>query len=191
VPSALRLALGAATLGLAACSFIPTYQRPEAPIAPTYPAETAPDSVAGGTAAADVDWQHFFADARLQRLIDLALVNNRDLRVAVLNIEQARAAYDIRRADLWPTVGAGITVERQPGTSASQFTTYAVGVAVSNWEVDLFGRVRAQSQAALSQYFATAEARKAVHISLVASVANAYLNVLADEELLRVTQQTL
>ncbi|MBV9889964.1 MAG: efflux transporter outer membrane subunit, partial [Rhizobacter sp.] len=178
-------------LALAGCSFIPTYRRPAAPVAPTYPAETAPDSVTGGAAAADVDFHAFFADARLKRLVELSLVNNRDLRVAVLNIEQARATYDIRRADLWPTVGAGVTAQRQPGVTATQFTTYGVGVAVSNWEVDLFGRVRALSQSALAQYFATAEARKAVHTSLVASVADAYLNVLADEELLRVTQDTL
>ena len=177
-------------LALAGCSFIPTYQRPAAPVAPTYPPETAPEAVAGGTAAADLDWQRFFADQRLKRLIELALVNNRDLRVAVLNIEQTRALYGVRRADELPTVGVGASATRAPvGNSVAN--VYAVGLQVASYELDLFGRVRSLSQAALAQYFATAEARKAVQISIVSSVAGAYLNVLADEELLRVTQETL
>ena len=188
--SALSRVVAAASVALAGCSFIPTYQRPVAPVAPTYPPETLPDSVAGGTAASDLDWQRFFADARLKRLIELALVNNRDLRVAVLNIEQARALYQVRRADELPTVGVGMTATRQPFGNTI-VNAYAVGAQISNYELDLFGRVRSLSQAALAQYFATAEARKAVQISIVASVADVYLNVLADEELLRVTQQTL
>ena len=188
--SALSRVVAAASVALAGCSFIPTYQRPAAPVAPTYPPETLPDSVAGGTAASDLDWQRFFADARLKRLIELALVNNRDLRVAVLNIEQARALYQVRRADELPTVGVGMTATRQPFGNTI-VNAYAVGAQISNYELDLFGRVRSLSQAALAQYFATAEARKAVQISIVASVADVYLNVLADEELLRVTQQTL
>jgi len=190
VPSALRLGLCAAALALSACSLIPTYQRPAAPIAPTYPPETAPDAVGGPVAAADLDWQRFFADPRLKRLIELALVNNRDLRVAVLNIEQTRALYQVRRADELPTVGVGASVTRTP-VGNGVLTAYAVGAQVSSYEIDLFGRVRSLSQAALAQYFATAEARKAVQISIVASVANAYLNVLADDELVRVTQETL
>ena len=190
MPSALRLGLGAAALALSACSLIPTYQRPAAPIAPTYPPETAPDAVGGPVAAADLDWQRFFADPRLKRLIELALVNNRDLRVAVLNIEQTRALYGVRRADELPTVGVGASATRTPvGNSVAN--VYAVGAQVASYEIDLFGRVRSLSQAALAQYFATAEARKAVQISIVSSVAGAYLNVLADEDLLRVTQETL
>jgi len=189
--SLVRVVLAATALVLAGCSFIPPYERPPAPVPATYPPEPAATAASGGEAAADIDWQRFFADPRLKRLIELALANNRDLRVAVLNIEQARATYDIRRADLWPTVGAGATVQRQPGPVASQFTSYGVGFQANTWEVDLFGRVRALSESALAQYFATAEARKAVQTSLVSSVANGYLNVLADDELLRVTQQTL
>ena len=188
--SAIARTIAVAALALAGCSFIPTYQRPAAPVAPTYPPETAPDAVSGGTPAPDLDWQRFFADARLKRLIELALVNNRDLRVAVLNIEQTRALYGVRRADELPTVGVGAMVARQP-FGADVATVYGVGLSVASYELDLFGRVRSLSQAALAQYFATAEARKAVQISIVSSVANAYLNVLADEELLRVTQETL
>jgi multidrug efflux system outer membrane protein len=188
--SAIGCTFAVATLALAGCSFIPTYQRPAAPVAASYPAETAPDSVTGGTAASDLDWQRFFADPRLKRLIELSLVNNRDLRVAVLNIEQTRALYQVRRADQLPTVGVGASATREP-VGVGVGNVYAVGVQISSYELDLFGRVRSLSQAALAQYFATAEARKAVQISIVSSVAGAYLNVLADEELLRVTQDTL
>ena len=183
-------ALAAAALALGGCStLIPPYQRPAAPVPAAYAPELAPAGAAS-EAAADLDWQRFFADPRLQRLIELALHNNRDLRIAVLNIEQTRALYQVRRADEWPTVGAGATVARSPvGTGV--VTSYAVGFAVTSYELDLFGRVHDLSQAALAQYFATAETRKAVQISLVSSVAATYLALVADDELLRVTRQTL
>lgn len=170
-------------------SLIPRYERPVPPVPPAYPTETAP-AAAAGEAAADVEWQRFFADPRLRRLIDQALLANRDLRLAVLNIEQARALYQIRRADEFPTVGAGATVARQPAFGGVA-TTYAVGLAITGYELDLFGRVHDLGEAALAQYFATAETRKAVQISLVAAVANTYLALLADDDLLRVTRQTL
>jgi len=186
-----RVALAAATFALAACSsLVPTYERPAAPVPPSYPPDVTPADAAGAERAADVDWQRFFADPRLKRLIELALANNRDLRIAVLNIEQARALYQIRRADELPTVGVGASVTRQPlGTGVA--TVYAVGFAVTGYELDLFGRVHDLSDAALSQYFATAETRKAVQISLIASVANAYLTLIADDVQLQVTRDTL
>ena len=186
-----RLSLVAGGLAFAGCStLIPPYERPAAPVPASYAPEMSPASTAATEAAADLDWQRFYADPRLTRLIALALANNRDLRVAVLNIEQTRALYQVRRADGLPSVGAGATVSRTPvGSGVS--TAYAVGFAVTGYEIDLFGRVHDLSQAALSQYFATAESRKAVQISLISSVATAYLAVLADDELLRVTRQTL
>ncbi len=185
------LAATALTLGSAGCmNLIPAYERPAAPVASTYPLGTAPVATVG-PAAADIQWQRFFADPRLRALIGAALRDNRDLRIAVLNIEQARALYDVRRADELPTVGAGATVQRQPGSNGKLTNTYAVGLALSSYELDFFGRIRSLSQAALAQYFSTEEARKTVQISLVASVANAYLGVLADDELLRVTRQAL
>ena len=183
----------AAAFALAGCmNLAPTYRRPDAPVAASYPPPPmAASAPASGVAAADVEWQRFFADERLKRLIGLALEHNRDLRIAALNIEQARATYDIRRADAWPTVGAGITAQRQPGASGRPVNAYAVGLALSSWEIDLFGRIRSLSDAALAQYFATREARNAVQTSLVASVATTYLSMLADEELLRITRETL
>ncbi len=181
----------AAALLLGGCmSFIPTYERPASPVAGTYPAELLPAG-SGAAAAADLEWQRFFVDARLKRLIDVALANNRDLRVAVLNIEQYRAQYQIKRADELPGLGAGLTAQRQANGSGGLGNSYAVGLQVSSYELDLFGRVRSLSQAALAQYLATAETRKAVQISLIASVAGAHVNLLADDELLRVTNDAL
>ena len=168
-------------------SLAPKYERPAAPVAPNYPLASAESN----QAAANIAWQQFFADARLKQLIGLALANNRDLRVAILNIEQARAQYGIRRADILPTVGLGVGGSRTPGPDDSTTSTYSAGLVVSNFELDLFGRVRNLSDAALAQFLATDEARKATHISLIASVANTYLATLADDELLALTQRTL
>jgi len=185
-------ALGlAALLGAGGCmSLAPEYQRPAAPVPAAYPNDAVPAGAAA-PAAADVDWQAYFADPRLKRLIEIALANNRDLRIAVLNIEQARATYQVKRADELPTVGAGVQATRQPGSGGGLVNTYSVGVQVSSYELDFFGRVRSLSQAALAQYLATDEARKTVQIALISSVANGYLNLLADDELLRVTRDTL
>ncbi|HWI11013.1 MAG TPA: efflux transporter outer membrane subunit [Burkholderiaceae bacterium] len=180
----------AGALLLGGCmNLIPKYERPAAPVAPAYAPELAPAGTAA--AAGDIEWQRFFADPRLKRLIELALANNRDLRVAALNIEQARALYQVRRADELPTLGAGMTAQRQPGASGGLVNTYAVGVQVTGYELDFFGRVRALSQAALAQYLATDEARKTAQIALIAGVATTHVGILADDELLRVTRDTL
>ena len=184
--------ISAAVLGLtlAGCgSMAPQYQRPSAPVASTFP--DAASSAATATAATAIEWRRFFTDARLQQLITLALANNRDLRIAVLNIEQARAQYDIRRADQWPTVNAGLSGSRLPTSSGGISSTYSAGVLVTAYELDLFGRVRSLGDAALAQYLASEEARKATQISLVATVATSYLALQGDEELLRVTRETL
>ena len=184
--------ISAAVLGLtlAGCgSMAPQYQRPSAPVASTFP--DAASSAATATAATAIEWRRFFTDARLQQLITLALANNRDLRIAVLNIEQARAQYDIRSADQWPTVNAGLSGSRLPTSSGGISSTYSAGVLVTAYELDLFGRVRSLGDAALAQYLASEEARKATQISLVATVATSYLALQGDEELLRVTRETL
>ncbi len=181
----------AGLLAFAGCNMIPTYERPAAPVPAAYPDAGASAAAAANPPAAEIEWQRFFADPRLKRLIDLALVNNRDLRVAVLNIEQARALYDVHRADELPTLGVGGSAARAATSNGSIGTIYTVGAAVTGYELDLFGRVRSLSEAALNQYLATAEARKAVQISLVGSVATTYLTVLADDEQLAVTRQTL
>ena len=187
----------ALAMALSGCiSLAPKYERPAAPVAPAFPELPK----AGGTtlptatseAPSNLSWQRFFADARLRQLIELSLANNRDLRVAILNIEQARAQYRITRADRAPTVSAIVSGSRQStGDDQPTQSIYQAGFGVSAFELDLFGRVRNLSEAALSQFLATEEARKTAHISLVASVANTYLTMLADDELLALTQQTL
>ncbi len=188
--SASAIALAAALL--AGCTMIPAYERPAAPVPAQY--GLGADGTASASAAADIEWQSYIRDERLRRLIDIALKNNRDLRVSVLNIEQARAQYQIRRADVWPTVNAAASALRQPNTNrevGGVSSLYQVGLAVTAYELDFFGRVSSLSQAALATYLSTEEARKTVQMSLIASVANTYLSLLADDELLRVTQQAL
>jgi NodT family efflux transporter outer membrane factor (OMF) lipoprotein len=182
-----KLAGLAAALALAGCSMIPKYERPQPPVAASFPYPGAPQ----GAEAASLDWQQFFADARLRELIGRALANNRDLRVAILNIEQARAQYDIRRADQLPTIGAAASATRAPNSAGKEATTLSVGLALSSWEIDFFGRIRSLSEAALAQYLGTEEGRKAAQITLVASVANTWLALAADEELLTLTRDTL
>ena len=184
VPTLLAVALMAS-----GCSFIPHLDRPAAPVAAQFPAA---GQAAGEVAAADSPWRNFFTDQRLQQLIDLALENNRDLKVAVLNIEQARAQYQIQRSKQFPEVGLGANGSRAPGQENGQYTnTYMVGLSMPSWEIDFWGRIRSLKEQSLAQYLATEEGRKAAQISLVASVANTWLGLQADEELRAISQRTL
>ncbi len=185
-----RSSLCLLALALCGCSSMaPPLERPALPVAANFPGQAV-----GAPATAPVaapEWQKFFGDERLRQLITLALQNNRDLRLAVLNIEQARAQFELRRADQLPTINAGLTWARQTPTATTLPSVYSAGVLVSAFELDLFGRVRSLADAALAQYLATEEARKAVQISLLATVANSYFALQGDEDLLRVTRQTL
>ncbi|WP_066416008.1 efflux transporter outer membrane subunit [Bordetella ansorpii] len=192
---------------LAGCSLAPTYERPVAPVDAAYPTGPAYDrqptqntrvqGVAPVQAAGDVGWRDFFRDPVLQQLIQLALADNRDMRVAALNVEVARAQYRIQRADLLPSVGVAGTadVSRSPADlsrtgEATISRTYQVGVATSAWELDLFGRIRSLSEQALQTYLAQDETRIATQLSLVSETANAYLTLRADQELLGLTRDT-
>jgi multidrug efflux system outer membrane protein len=167
----------------------PSYERPAAPVAAQFPIAPAGDA---GAAATERPWRSFFAaDARLVRLIDLALQNNRDLRVAVLNIEAARAQLGLREADRFPSVNAAVGATRQPGSTGRISSTYSAGLGVSAWELDLFGRVRSATDAALAQLAASSDAREAAHTALVASVANAHYAIAADDELIALTRTAL
>ncbi|MCD6078437.1 MAG: multidrug transporter [Ramlibacter sp.] len=178
----------AAALLAAGCSMMPKYERPEAPVPAAFPYPAATD----GVPAAELGWDQFFTDARLRSLIERALRGNRDLRVAVLNIAQARAQYDIRNADRLPTLGVSAAASRAPNPlTGDQATSLSANLGVSSWEIDFFGRIASLSEAALAQYLATEEGRKAAQITLVASVANAWLSLAADEELLALTRETL
>ena len=187
--------MGGVAVLLGACSFNPVYERPAAPVAAAYPTQGgAAGTPAAGTnsaPAAEVAWQDFFTDTKLKQLIAQALLNNRDLRVAVLNIEQTRAQYQIRQADQLPSIGGMLSGNRSATENGSIASVYSVGLAMTSFELDFFGRVRSLKEAALGQYLATEEGRKTAQISLIAAVANTYLSVLADEELLDITRQTL
>ncbi|MEZ0308731.1 MAG: efflux transporter outer membrane subunit [Ramlibacter sp.] len=183
----LRFAPLVAALFLVGCSMMPAYERPPAPVAAAWPYGSAPS----GTAASQLDWQVFFADERLRQLIARALLNNRDLRVAVLNIEKARAQYGITRADRFPTISLAAGGSQSPTSTGGTNKSYTAAIGFTQWEVDLFGRVASLSEAALAQYLATEEGRKAAQITLISTVANAWLNLVADEELLALTRQTL
>jgi multidrug efflux system outer membrane protein len=183
-----RLGVLATALLMAGCSMIPTYERPAAPVAPAW---AGTPGMAAVQPAADIEWQNYFNDAQLRQLITLALQGNRDLRVAALNIEQARAQYQVRGADRFPAVNAAVTGSRTPNAAGSITSAYNAGFSISAWEIDFFGRLSSLKEVALAQYLATEEGRKAVQISLVAAVATGWLNLLADEELLAITRQTL
>ena len=187
--------LGAALL-LASCSLIPTYERPAAPVPSVFPGDPAQP---GGAAASVVPWQNFFTDPRLQKLIETALANNRDLRVSALNIEQARAQFRIQRAALFPAVGLSASGSRSSPNPLAAFvegagsvsSSYSVNLGITAWEIDFFGRIASLKEAALAQYLATEESRKAAQISLIGAVASGWLTLLADDELLELTRQTL
>ena len=184
----LPVALAGALLA-SGCSFIPTLDRPAAPVAEHF---SAANEQAGATAAADIPWQQFFTDPRLQQVIQLALDNNRDLRVAVLNIEKAQAQYQIQRAAQFPEFGVAGSASRQPSTITGSYgNSYMVGLSMPSWEIDFWGRIGSLKQQALAQYLATEEGRKAAQISLIANVANTWLNLQADEELLAISRRTL
>nr|WP_297388396.1 AdeC/AdeK/OprM family multidrug efflux complex outer membrane factor [uncultured Roseateles sp.] len=190
-------ALAAALLLSGCVNLAPRYERPAAPVPAHYPDAPA-DAGSNGAANADVGWRTFFADAKLRGLIELALDNNRDLRVAVLNIAQARAQYRIQDAATLPTLsanGSG-TATRTPASlsatgEALTSHQYSATLGVSAYELDLFGRVRNLSAQALEQYLSTEEARRSTQISLVAEVATAYLTWAADLERLALARETL
>lgn len=196
ISTRLRALAAAGALALGGCSFAPVLQRPEPPVVSAFP--QAGDAAAG-RAASDIGWQEFFSDARLRALIGLALDNNRDLRQAVLRIEEARATYRIQAAALLPTLaGTGSAGRSQVfsplipgGGGVFRVTQYQVGLGISAFELDFFGRVRNLRDAALAQFLATAEAQRALQLSLVSQVAKTYLTERAFSEQLALAQQAL
>lgn len=179
----------------------PAYKRPEPPVPaslPTGPAYKEAASGQTGAAAGDIGWRQFYGDEKLQKVIGLAIDNNRDLRIAALNIEKVRALYRIQRAEIYPAVGASGTLNeyRVPADLAEKgeamnVRQYSVSLGISSWELDFFGRIRSLKDRALEQYFATEHARRSAQISLIAEVANAYLSLAADQENLELAQSTL
>ncbi|KWD54519.1 multidrug transporter [Burkholderia ubonensis] len=187
----------AAALALAGCSLAPRYERPAAPVPSSYaPADGAPSAAQPSSPALLDDWRTYFTDPALQAWIDAALANNRDLRVAAGRVEEARALYGVQRADRLPSLDANLGYERtrvyDPVVRQSAVSgLYRAGVGVSAYELDLFGRVKSLSDAALAEYFATAEAQRTVRIGVIAEVANAYVAERSLHEQLALAQRTL
>lgn len=178
----------AVALVLGGCSTLVPKNTAVAPGIPAqWPAEASEGEVAD---AAAVGWRDFFTDARLQDVIDQALANNRDLRVAVLNVEKARGQYRVQRADRVPALAAQGQMQRSGGDVpvSEQFTA---NLGVAEFELDLFGRVRNLSEAALQQYFAVAANRRNAQLSLVAETATAWLTYGADQQQLKIAEATL
>lgn len=185
----LRFTPLAAALLLAGCSLIPTYQRPAAPVPEQWPASTGQE--AGKMADAAPDWQTFFADESLRELIGIALEHNRDLRVAVLGLQQARAQLGIRSADQWPTLNAALSGSRAPNGSGEIAKSYSGGLLVTAYELDFFGRVASLKEQALAQYLASEAGSRSARIALVSGVAQAWIALLADSEQQELARRTL
>jgi multidrug efflux system outer membrane protein len=191
--------------GLAGCSLIPDYLRPALPVSEQWPsgpaAQAASAAPAGGLPASELGWRNFFTDPVAQELIALSLKNNRDLRVAALNVAQAQAQYRVDRASLFPTVDAtaGLTRSRTPASvegfgnfiPSINVREYSLGLSAASWELDLFGRIRSQAKQAEETYLSDAETQLGTQISLVAQVGSEYLAWLADRDALAVSEDTV
>ena len=197
-----RMGLVTATLVfVTGCTLTPKYSRPAAPVPtawPTAAAYTDSRSAVSTPQAAELRWQEFFTDPKLQQAIGIALTNNRDLRLAALNVERARAMYGIQRGQLFPTIdavgsGSKSRVPADLSNTGKRHTNerYDANFGVASWELDLFGRIRSLKDEALETYLATAEARRGAQILLVSSVAEAYLALAADRENLALAEATL
>jgi multidrug efflux system outer membrane protein len=194
----LVLLLGIMVAFSGGCTLAPKYTRPASPVPADWPSGAAYNEAKTAAPVPELKWREFFTDERLQKLIETALINNRDLRLAALNVERARAMYGIQRAELLPPVyatGSG-GKERVPAdlSSTGRATTseqYRADFGVSAWEIDFFGRIRSLKDQALEEYLATEEARNSVQISLVSSVVQAYLTLAADREALMLARSTL
>jgi multidrug efflux system outer membrane protein len=191
-----------ATALLGGCiSMAPRYHRPAASIPPVWPRGAAyPPAVPAAQDAADLGWREMFVDPKLQSVIELALADNRDLRIAVINVQAARAQHQVQWAALFPTLTGTASLTREhfpaqafgaPGTRPIDVRLYSLNAGISQYEVDLYGRVRDLTRAAFEQYLASIEARRAAQITLIAEVATDYLTVAADRDHLAVAKSTL
>jgi len=189
---------GVLLLFTAGCSFIPEYSQPEMPVADAWPDRGGNADAGSGTVAADIVYQDYFTSQTLQQIIALALENNRDLKVALLNIEQAKAAYRIRTSDELPIIAGRAGLSRQGiaednsslGKAYTTDTSMGVGLGITAYELDLFGRVKSLSQSALETYLVTREAASSTRIALVAQTADSYVNLLAQRKQQHLAEET-
>ncbi|MGE4573833.1 MAG: efflux transporter outer membrane subunit [Parachlamydia sp.] len=195
---------------LSGCSFIPVYERPPLPTAETYPREECTQNCSN---IRQLCWQDFFTDPALQQLIALGLDNNRDLRIAIGRIYEARAVYGHSWADLFPTVDGIVpglrtrlpgdllssalstfsspTTPSTPSNPAIFSSAYLAALSINAWELDFWGRLRSLKDAALEEYLATEEAEHATFISLIGQIANTYLMERELNELVSIAKKTV
>ncbi|MCH9405283.1 efflux transporter outer membrane subunit [Pantoea agglomerans] len=178
------------------CTLAPEYHRPVAPVPAAWPVKTRTD--VSETSVTAITWQTLFADPKLRQVVKLALDNNRDLRIAILNIEKAQAQYQIQRAALVPQVGLTGAEQAQRTPASVSYTGiggvtrgYSLNVGISAYELDLFGRIRSLKEEAQQAYLSTAWSRQTTQISLIAEVAGSYLSLAADQDLQRLARETL
>jgi outer membrane protein, multidrug efflux system len=191
----------AALIFMGGCSLAPNYTQPSAPIPqewPQGPAYKDSQTTVEVQTAWKLSWQAFFTDPKLQQIIEMALNNNRDLRLALLNVEKAAALYGIQKAELFPSLNAAGSMSNQwypADLSSSGKATlqeeYRINLGVAAWEIDFFGRIRSLKDSSLENYLATDEARRSAQILLIAATAGAYLNLAADGENLNLAKTTL
>lgn len=196
-----RAALLACAFGLGGCTMIPDYHRPAAPVSAGWPGGSAYAGAESRDAAPVTDWRGFYRDPVMQQLIVLALDNNRDLRIAQAQVDAAGDQVDIENADLFPTVAgtasADIGQENSrtigiPDASGPAYPrSYALGLGVSAYEVDLWGRVRSATRAAFERYMSSSLSRESMRITVMSNVAAAMLTYVADNQAVGVTQQVL
>jgi outer membrane protein, multidrug efflux system len=197
----LLLLLAGTGLILGGCSLAPEYNQPQMVIPNEWPQGAAYSNVQGepgSKTVAEMTWEDFFPDQELQEIMTMALENNRDLRLAVLNVERARAMYGVERAELFPAVDAFAGGGKQrlssdligPGDSRT-LEQYSLNLGIASWEIDFFGRIRSLSEQALNEYLATEQARRSAQIALVSEVARVYLTLAKDREDLKLAQSTL
>ncbi len=186
---------------LSGCSMAPKYVQPAPPVPTSWPVGDA--YLAQSEAALPVmSYREVFPDPRLAQVIEQALANNRDLRIAAANIAAARAQYRIQRASQLPQVGVGVGGTRFDNGTSNQTTTggttvrstsgarYTADVGVNAFELDLFGRLQSLSDAALNRYFSTEAAARATRLTLIGDVADAWLTYAADRSLLKLAEDT-
>jgi multidrug efflux system outer membrane protein len=188
-----HLQLIVAALVLAGCTNLaPRHERPASPIPAQLPLPAEIAASASTGAAVPLSWKAFVQSPQLAQLVQRALDQNRDLRVAVLNVQRAEAQLGVARADRLPTVSAGMTAAATPNASSGrQVQSYTAGVQVTAWELDLFGRIANLGAAAQAQVLATEAGRRSAELALVGSVVSGWLTLGADAELLSVADRTL
>jgi outer membrane protein, multidrug efflux system len=188
-------------MAAAGCTMAPEYSRPTAPIPDKWNTQTdypEPQATTSAKQIPEMKWREFFIDENLKQLIETALINNRDLRLAALNVERARGLYGIQRAELVPSINAeGLGGKQHEGAAIRDdgksvtIEEYRANLRITSWEIDFFGRIRSLKDQALEEYLATEEARNSAQIALIASVAQAYLTLAADREALKIANSTL